>query len=217
MSFTISRPTGNIGLSLPTATIYFYKFTCILNGKSYIGRTKDIERRITQHLGQEGSQSLLLDLVEYGRQNFDISIIDICTIDDNDIHNRIEDKYIHQYDSINNGYNIRLNSPILPNNDTIDLNCIPITCKYVFDREDKLVFTCGEFTRAISYQLLTNIKQYFDESDVIPNPLIQKRMFNFNYFQILVKPYDGWDYTVGETYDLDLKYNYLENIFEIIQ
>ena len=111
MSFSIDRENGNITLTLPKTTMYFYKFTCLPNGKSYIGRTTNIERRITQHLGQDGSKALLNDLVEYGRQQFDISIIDTCTSTDENIHDQIEDSLIHKYDAITNGYNIRLNTP----------------------------------------------------------------------------------------------------------
>ena len=114
MSFTINRPTGDITLNLPPTTMYFYRFTCNTNGKSYIGRTRNITRRIEQHLGQEGSPALLSDLIEYGRQNFTIEIIDVCTNNNDDVHNKIEDIYIHQFDAIANGYNLRLNEPIVP-------------------------------------------------------------------------------------------------------
>ena len=72
MSILIQRETENIELKLPELT-YIYRF-CSPTGKSYVGQTKNIPRRISQHLDGEGSKSLLRDLVEFGQHRLSPSL-----------------------------------------------------------------------------------------------------------------------------------------------
>jgi hypothetical protein len=212
---TIPRTNGDITLSLPEATQYFYRFHNTENSKNYIGRTNNIERRITQHLAGEGSPSLLADLVDFGRQAFQISIIDVITTQEEQIHDKLEDHYIRQFDAIANGYNCRYNAPIVPNSDEIDLNNIEVSAKYVFDRDGQLVFSVGEFSQALSYQLLVNVRQHLLDSDIRSPPIVKKQKFDFNYLQILCNPRNN-DFQPNTVFDLRLKYNYIDNTLEIL-
>ena len=213
MSFTIARTSENIVINLPNPIMYFYKFECKTNKKCYIGRTKNITRRITEHLTNNGSKDLLYDLVEYGRKDFDISILDVSTSEDDTLHDTIEDNYIQQYDSITNGYNIRQNLPVIANGDIVNLNYIQICAKYVFDRNNQIIFTCGELTNPVSYQILANISQYFTENNIQSAPLKKKRNFSFDYYQLKIK-FQANTYQVGQMYNIDLKY--VDGRFEII-
>lgn len=93
-----------------------YKIENIWDGKVYIGESNNIEERWIKHKedlnnNKHHSKQLQKDWNEYAdKNNFEFKIIE--TIDDT-LHPMIqqgllyiyEDKYIKQYDSINNGYN----------------------------------------------------------------------------------------------------------------
>ena len=76
MSILIQRPSQNIIFKLPELT-YIYRF-CSPTGKSYVGQTKNIPRRISQHLDGEGSKPLLRDLVEYGPKPSQLKFSRFC-------------------------------------------------------------------------------------------------------------------------------------------
>ena len=147
---------------------------------SYVGQTKNIPRRISQHLDGEGSQLLLKDLVEHGRKAFTIEILEVLATDDAEIVASVEDKYIERLDCIHpKGFNLRLNRELVANG-TADLSCLEITAKYVFQSEGKLCFTVGECSQHRSYQKLLNAGN-------LPN-LKKKRKFSFNFFELTLEP-----------------------------
>ena len=76
LSLTFPRENGDVEISLPETSIYIYRFLSP-NCKSYVGQTKNLQRRITQHLNGEGSKLLLADLVNYGRKEFKIEILEV--------------------------------------------------------------------------------------------------------------------------------------------
>jgi group I intron endonuclease len=93
-----------------------YKITNLINNKVYIGESLDIYRRWDEHRDDLNNNShhsykLQSDWNEFRQDNFKFEIISIL---DEDISNFIgeyilivyEDKYIKQYDSISNGYNV---------------------------------------------------------------------------------------------------------------
>lgn len=82
-----------------------YKFTNVINGKSYIGQSVDIKRRYKEHKNRKDENTLFHAAIkEYGFENFVFSIIEVCNIDE------LNDKeifYIKEYNTlIPNGYNV---------------------------------------------------------------------------------------------------------------
>jgi group I intron endonuclease len=93
-----------------------YKITNKINNKVYIGESLDIRRRWKEHLdnlnnNKHHSYKLQNDWNKYGEDNFDfrvISALDDCinSYIDKFISLLYEHKYIKEYDSLNNGYNV---------------------------------------------------------------------------------------------------------------
>lgn len=84
-----------------------YKITNNINGKVYIGQTiRSVERRFVEHKTKDSAcRKLNRAMDKYGKNNFSIEeLVKAKTQEDLD---RLEKKYIKQYDAINSGYNIR--------------------------------------------------------------------------------------------------------------
>ena len=84
-----------------------YKYTNKINNKSYIGQSKDINKRYKEHLNNKASKNFDQILQKEGIENFTFEILELCKEED---LNKKENEYILKYDSINNGYNIK-NAP----------------------------------------------------------------------------------------------------------
>jgi group I intron endonuclease len=82
-----------------------YKITNKINGKFYIGKTKNIERRWNEHLSLVGKKRHppYDSILYYGKENFIIEIVDKA---DSYLINDLEKAWIKKTDSINKGYNI---------------------------------------------------------------------------------------------------------------
>ena len=85
-----------------------YKIEDILNGKAYIGRSKNIEKRGFEHKRElknniHHSDKLQKAVNKYGIENFKFSIIEEA--DESEIV-QLEQKYLDLYKSADNGYNI---------------------------------------------------------------------------------------------------------------
>ena len=196
MSILIQRPSENIELQLPELT-YIYRF-CSPTGKSYVGQTKNIPRRISQHLDGEGSKSLLRDLVEFGRKAFTIEILEVLSTDDPKIVASVEDSYIDRLDCIHPlGYNKRTNREPTPNGQPVNLSNIEISAKYVFEAGGKQCFTIGAASQHRSYQTLCN-------TGSLPG-LTKKRNFGFDFFELRVEPYE-YVFHPSVIYDMTLKH-----------
>jgi group I intron endonuclease len=133
---------------------YIYLITNTVNEKQYIGQTKDIKKRILNHLQGNGSKSFLCDVVNQQPNDFKFEVIE--QIFDPEVNvDALEDTYISEYDCLHpKGYNMRVNHQIEVNGEHIDLNIIEIQGKFVFNKDDCKVFSIGEFTKSRSYQLL---------------------------------------------------------------
>ena len=85
-----------------------YKITNNLNGKSYIGQSTQIEKRINYHKRQGKSKNkpqlpLYIDMHKYGIDNFNYEILELCNIDELDNKQKY---WISFYNTrIPNGYN----------------------------------------------------------------------------------------------------------------
>lgn len=85
---------------------YIYKIENKINGKVYIGKSKEPNKRITQHMLSVGKKRhKFYDAIKhYGWENFLFEIIDSSETGINEL----ETYYISKYDSIENGYNYTL-------------------------------------------------------------------------------------------------------------
>lgn len=86
---------------------YIYRITNKLNGKVYVGQTKqEVRERWYQHKSPNSRCPKLRNAIQkYGVENFSLDIICICFDDD---LCRFEIEYIKKYDSYENGYNATL-------------------------------------------------------------------------------------------------------------
>jgi group I intron endonuclease len=82
-----------------------YKITNIIDGKFYIGKTKNIERRWYEHLNLVGKKRhpLYDSILHYGKENFIIEIVDKA---DSNLIDDLEKLWIKKTESIKLGYNI---------------------------------------------------------------------------------------------------------------
>ena len=90
--------------------MHIYKFTHITTGRSYIGQTiQDPNRRRLEHIADSGYTSKEYHfhnaIRKYGIDAFTFDVISTATTLEE--LNLLEEKYVTQYDSINNGFNIR--------------------------------------------------------------------------------------------------------------
>jgi group I intron endonuclease len=83
-----------------------YIITNTYNDKAYIGQTwNSLSKRFNEHKKGVHNKKLINAMNKYGRENFSIKELD-CAYNQKDA-DRLEILYILQYNSINNGYNIR--------------------------------------------------------------------------------------------------------------
>lgn len=88
-----------------------YKFTNLINGKSYIGQSINIDKRIKEHFWKSENEndvsfnSILHQAIrKYGAKNFSVDVVIECDVEDLD---EMEKYYIIEYNTITpNGYNI---------------------------------------------------------------------------------------------------------------
>jgi group I intron endonuclease len=90
--------------------MHIYKFTHLVSGRCYIGQTtQDPNRRRLEHISDSRYTTKEYHfhnaLRKYGVDSFVFEVIDSA----NSLEelNLLEEKYVVQYDSINNGFNIR--------------------------------------------------------------------------------------------------------------
>lgn len=87
--------------------IGIYKITNLLNQKSYIGKSNDIDRRWSQHKSpyewsRQPDSSLYLAFQKYGLDNFKFEIIEECKVEE---LGEKEKYWVEYYDTFYNGYN----------------------------------------------------------------------------------------------------------------
>lgn len=75
-----------------------------INGKSYIGQSKNILKRWREHISDDGSSLIHKAILYYGVENFSFNILNICNSEE---LNDKEIEYISFYNTtVPNGYNI---------------------------------------------------------------------------------------------------------------
>jgi group I intron endonuclease len=90
--------------------MYIYKFTHIETGKCYIGQTtQDPNRRRLEHIAESRNSNRNYQfhnaLRKHGIDSFKFEVI--ATASTLEELNQLEEKYVSEFDSIKNGYNIR--------------------------------------------------------------------------------------------------------------
>lgn len=88
-----------------------YKITNLVNGKSYIGQSINIDKKIKEHFWKAQNENdvsynsvLHLAIRKYGKENFQCEVIEECDVD---IIDEKERNYIKEYNTVvPNGYNI---------------------------------------------------------------------------------------------------------------
>lgn len=85
------------------AICHIYKITNLITNEVYIGKTRQsLETRFKKHCVSSDCPSLHEAILDYGRKNFKIELLEECEEENS---SEIESKYIKQYDSIKKGYN----------------------------------------------------------------------------------------------------------------
>lgn len=84
-----------------------YVITNLANGKTYVGQTwKTLQKRWCGHCTENSCIKLVRAIKKYGKDKFTIKLVTITHTQENADYWEIY--FIQKYDSINNGYNIRL-------------------------------------------------------------------------------------------------------------
>ena len=86
--------------------ILIYKITNKVNGKMYVGQTKQkLRARFSQHVNSRGCHKIHHAIKKYGADNFTIeSVAEAYTALEAD---QLETHFINKWDTVNKGYNIR--------------------------------------------------------------------------------------------------------------
>ena len=83
-----------------------YKIINKITGKSYVGRTNNLKKRIITHRNHPGCRYLHNAIKKYGWENFEVKILEECDIEK---AAEIENKYIILENTLfPNGYNLIL-------------------------------------------------------------------------------------------------------------
>ena len=82
-----------------------YKLTCLINDNMYIGKTmRTINERFTEHKNNRRSQYLYNAIAKYGKEAFQVEILELCSED------ILDDRERHWIAALNsmkpNGYNL---------------------------------------------------------------------------------------------------------------
>lgn len=87
-----------------------YKITNLINGKIYIGQSRDILARWQEHISKANYQNisynypLYQDFRNLGLTNFSFEFLELNIYDKEQL-DKLEKEYISQFNSFNNGYN----------------------------------------------------------------------------------------------------------------
>ena len=95
-----------------------YRIINKLNGKCYIGQSKDIYRRYSDHFHTNGIIPIDKEMQEWGRDNFELEILDWCDPNDQERLDYLEQVYIDIYkaDDPDYGYNVSRGGDLVSNN-----------------------------------------------------------------------------------------------------
>ena len=205
MSITI--PEYDIVVKIPPINHYIYKITNQISGKSYIGQTRNISRRICEHLSGDGSRLMMIDIAKHGVKKFSFEVLR-CIYDEPHL-DHLEDYYIKVFNTLApNGYNLRLNAPIEPNDADVETT-FTIQAKFVFTNGIHKVFSVSEFTQCRAYQVLCNFEARYKST-----MCRKKKKGKFRYFEWKID--SNRDFEKGEVYNLSVKYDVIDDYFALL-
>ena len=203
---SIIIPEYDIVVKIPPINHYIYKITNQISGKSYIGQTRNIQRRICEHLSGDGSRLMMIDIAKHGVKKFNFEVLR-CIYDEPHL-DHLEDYYIRVFNTLYPlGYNLRLNAQIEANDADVETT-FTIQAKFVFTNGIHKVFSVSEFTQCRAYQVLTNLKATHQT-----NMCRKKKKGKFRYFEWKID--SNRDFEKGEVYNLSVKYSVDGDCFEL--
>ena len=204
---SIIIPEYDIVVKMPPINHYIYKITNQISGKSYIGQTRNISRRICEHLSGEGSRPMLIDITKHGVGKFTFEVLR-CLYDETNIE-ALEDEYIRVFNSLApNGYNLRLNAQIEANFDDVETT-FNIPAKFCFTNGIHKVFSVSEFTQCRAYQVLCNFEARYKST-----MCRKKKKGKFRYFEWKID--SNRDFEKGKIYELNVKYDVIDDCFILV-
>ena len=124
-----------------------YKIENTVNGKVYIGQSKDIGCRWRLHVGAlrrgEGSTKMQNAWNKYGENAFEFEVVELCCSDKNVLNER-EIAWIALCDSFHHGYNMTLGGDF-------SADCTPEAARKIADaaRKDVVILNTGEVIHGI--------------------------------------------------------------------
>lgn len=104
--------------------VFIYKISNKINSRVYIGLTNNLERRFNEHKIGKGSIPLYKDIIKYGEENFDFSVLE--EVEDYNQASQKEIQYIYDYDAIISGYNMTAGGEIPKNKNSLSRNSISL-------------------------------------------------------------------------------------------
>ncbi len=124
---------------------FIYKVTNKVNGKSYIGQTRNtVEFRWRQHYKAKDNKYFHRAIQKYGKENFEVITLEKCDVE------KLNDReifYISKYDTFNNGYNLTKGGSAYTPNRKCSNGYIEVDDKY---EEIKDMYLAGYSTAKIS-------------------------------------------------------------------
>ena len=150
---------------------------------------------------------MLIDITKHGVGKFTFEVLR-CLYDETNIE-ALEDEYIRVFNSLApNGYNLRLNAQIEPNDADVETT-FTIQAKFVFKNGIHKVFSVSEFSQSRAYQVLCNFEARYKST-----MCRKKKKGKFRYFELKID--SNRDFEKGEVYDLNVKYDILEDYFALL-
>ena len=159
-------------------TIGIYMFTNNINGMSYIGQSKNIERRYKEHMTRNGEKTLFHEaLKKYGKENFSFSVLEECLEKD---LNYKEMQYIRIKKTLfPYGYNVSAGVNIGRVNKLEGYNCVE-EIKEILKNDDISMIEIGKMY-GISDQAVSDInngRSWFDDRCDYPIRKREKKFYN---------------------------------------
>lgn len=164
--------------------IGIYKITNKINGKSYIGQSNNIERRLLEHQIKGSSSRIPLDIAiqKYGKDNFTYEVIEQCKISE---LNEKEQYWIKFFNTKTNGYNCSdggNQQSVGENNGRAKLteqDVKEIRLAYAAHKRQKEVYE--KYSDKISFQYFQNVWQGRSWSYVMPEVFTDKNKHYYTY------------------------------------